>query len=62
MVIISKFGHPLKGYQGIVKDVFFKQETSTELQVQVAVQFVHLDPASPFKTQVFNYHDIVEAS
>ena len=60
MVIISKVSHPLKGYRGMVKNVLFEQETSSGLRV--AVQLTHLDPSSPFKTEVFDYDDIVEAS
>ena len=59
-VIVSKVKHPLKGYQGIIKNVLCKQETSSGLQV--AIQLAHLDPAAPFKTEVLNYDDIVEAS
>ena len=60
MVIISKVKHPLKGYRGIVKNVLCKQETSSGLRV--AVQLAHLDPAAPFKTEILDYDDIVEAS
>ena len=60
MVIISKVKHPLKGYQGIVKNVLCRQETASGLQV--AVQLSHLDPACPFKREILDYDDIVEAS
>ena len=30
-VIISKYSHPLKGYQSVVKNVLFEQETSSGL-------------------------------
>jgi len=60
MVIISKVKHPLKGYPGTVKNVLCRQETSSGLRV--AIQLARLDSASPFKTVVLDYDDIVEAS
>jgi len=60
VVIILKVLHPLKGYRGTVKSALFNQQTSSGLRV--AVQLAHLDPASPFKMEVFDYDDIIEAS
>jgi hypothetical protein len=57
-VIIMKFGNPLKGYVGIVKDVLHGQDTASGLQM--AIQLVHLDPSTPFKTTVVNYNDVVK--
>jgi hypothetical protein len=57
-VIITKFGNPLKGYVGIVKDVLRGQDTASGLKM--AIQLVHLDPSTPFKTTVVDYDDVVE--
>jgi hypothetical protein len=57
-VIITKFGSPLKGYVGIIKDVLHGQDTASGLKM--AIQLVHLDPSAPFKTTVVNYNDVVE--
>ena len=53
-----KLGSPLKGYVGIVKDVLCGQDTASGLKI--AIQLVHLDPSSPFKTTVIDYNDVVE--
>jgi hypothetical protein len=57
-VIITKFGDPLQGYVGIVKDVLHGQDTASGLKM--VIQLVHLDPSTPFKTTVVDYDDVVE--
>jgi hypothetical protein len=57
-VIITKFGNPLKGYVDIIKDVLCGQDTASGLKM--AIQLVHLDPSTPFKTTVVDYDDVVE--
>ena len=57
-VIITKLGNPLKGYEGIVKDVLRGQSTASGLKI--VIQLVHLDPSAPFKTVVLDYDDVVE--
>jgi hypothetical protein len=57
-VIITKLGSPLKGYVGIVRDVLRGQDTASGLKI--AIQLVHHDPSSPFKTTVVDYDDVVE--
>ena len=58
-ILVVKVKHPWKGYQGVIKDVLYHQETSSGLRV--VVQLSHLNPAAPFKTVVFDYDDVVEA-
>jgi hypothetical protein len=57
-VIIMKFGNPLKGYVGVIKDVLRGQDTVSGLKI--VIQLVHLNPSSPFKTTVIDYDDVVE--
>jgi hypothetical protein len=57
-VIIMKFGNHLKGYVGIVKDVLCAQDTASGLKM--AIQLVHLDSSTSFKTIVVDYDDVVE--
>ena len=57
-VIITKLGHPLKGYMGIVKDVLQGQDTASGLKI--VIQLAHINPSSPFKTIVVDYDDVVE--
>jgi hypothetical protein len=57
-VIITKLGHPYKGYAGVVKDVLHGQNTASGLKI--AIQLTHLDPSAPFKTMIVDYHDVVE--
>jgi hypothetical protein len=52
-----KFGNPLEGYVGIVKDVLCGQDTASGLKM--AIQLVHLDSSTPFKTTVVDYDDVV---
>jgi hypothetical protein len=57
-VIITKRGSPLKGYQGIVKDVLRGHDTASGLKI--VIQLVHLDPSAPFKNAVLDFDDVVE--
>jgi len=59
-VIVCKVKHPLKGYHAIVKDVLPLQDTPSGLRI--TAQFTQLNPANPFKTEVLDYDDVVEAS
>ena len=59
-VIVCKAIHPLKGYRAIVKDVQRLQNTLSGLKI--TAQFTHLNSANPFKTEVLDYDDVVEAS
>ena len=58
-VIISRVGHPLKGYRGTIKSVFCEQPSSSGLRV--GVQLSHLAVACPFKIITLDYDDVVEA-
>ena len=58
-VIITKIGHPLKGYVGVVTDVLLGQDTASGLRI--TIQLAHYDPSSPFKKIFFfDYDDVVE--
>jgi hypothetical protein len=57
-VIVTKIGSPLKGYEGVVKDVLPGQLTASGLKV--LIQLEHYDPSAPFKREVVNYEDVVE--
>ena len=57
-VIITKFGHPWKGYEAVVKSVLACQPTASGLKV--SIQLSHLDFASPFKTITVDYDYIFE--
>jgi hypothetical protein len=57
-VIVTKLGSPLKGYEGIVKDVLRGQDTASGLKI--AIQLAHFNISSPFKTTVVDYDDVVE--
>jgi hypothetical protein len=57
-VVITKYGNPLKGYVGVVKDVLRGQDTASGLKI--AIQLTRLDPSSPFRTTVVDYDDVVE--
>ena len=59
-VVVCKVKHPMKGYCAIVKDVLPLQDTLSGLRI--TAQFTHLNPAHPFKTDVLDYDDVVEAS
>jgi hypothetical protein len=59
-VIVCKVKHPRKGYHAIIKDVLPLQNTSSGLRI--SAQFTHVDPAHPFKTEILDYDDVVEAS
>ena len=50
----------MKSYRAIVKDVLPLQDTSSGLKI--TAQFTHVNPAHPFKTEVLDYDDVVEAS
>ena len=58
-VIVCKVKHPMKGYHAIIKDVLPLQDTSSSLKI--TAQFIYLDPAHPFKTEVLDYDDVVKA-
>ncbi|KAF8235247.1 hypothetical protein L208DRAFT_1258056, partial [Tricholoma matsutake] len=58
-ILVSKPGHAMKSYQGIVKTVLCKQPTKSGLHL--VVQLAHLDPSCPYKMVVLNYDDVVEA-
>jgi hypothetical protein len=57
-VVITKYGNPLKGYVGVVKDVLRGQDTASGLKI--VIQLTRLDPSSPFRTTVVDYDDVVE--
>jgi hypothetical protein len=57
-VILTKFGHPWKGYDTIVKNVLARQPTASGLRVEIKLS--HLTFASPFKTEIVDYDDILE--
>jgi hypothetical protein len=57
-VIITKLGHALKGYVGVVKDVLPGQDTASGLRI--TIQLSILNPSSPFKKLVVDYDDVVE--
>jgi ribosomal protein L24 len=59
-VIVCKVKHPMKGYRAIIKDVLPLQDTPSGLRI--SAQFTHVDPARPFKTEILDYDDVVEAS
>ena len=56
-MLFRSLGNPLKGYQGIVKDVLCGQDTASGLKV--VIQLVHFDPSAPFKTAALDYYDDV---
>jgi hypothetical protein len=58
-VLITGKGNPMKGYQGIIKDVLCGQTTKSRLRI--AVQFTHLNPAAPFKTVLVDFDEVVDA-
>jgi len=57
-VILTKYGHPWKGYDTVVKNVLARQPTVSGLKVEI--QLSHLNFASPFKTAIVDYDDIIE--
>ena len=57
-VILTKYGHPWKGYDAVVKNVLARQPTASGMKIEIGLS--HIDFASPFKTIVFDYDDIVE--
>ena len=58
-ILVLKVGHPMKGYQEIIKSVLCKQPMESGLRV--VAQLTHLDPSSPYKMVVLNYDNVVEA-
>ena len=58
-ILVLKVGHPMKGYQGIVKSVLCKQLMESGLHF--VAQLTHLDPSSPYNMVVLDYDDVVEA-
>jgi hypothetical protein len=58
-ILVSKSGHTMKGYRGIVKTVLCKQPTKSSLSV--VAQLAHLDSSCPYKTVVLDYDDVIEA-
>jgi hypothetical protein len=59
-VIVCKIKHLIKGYHAIIKDVLPLQDTPNSLRI--TTQFIHMNPAYPFKSKILDYDDIVEAS
>jgi hypothetical protein len=59
-VIVCKVKHPMKGYRAIIKDVLPLQDTPSGLRI--STQFIHMNPAHPFKSEILDYDDVVEAS
>jgi hypothetical protein len=57
-VILTKYGHPWKGRDTVVKNVLARQPTASGLKVEI--RSLHIDFASPFKTVIVDYDDIVE--
>lgn len=58
-VTIIKFGDPLKGHPGVVKNVLCGQNTASGLRIEV--QLARLNPSHPFKTVILDHDDIVES-
>ena len=58
-ILVSKVGHPMKGYQGIIKSVLCKQPTESGLHV--VAHLTHLDPSSSYKTMVLDYDNVIKA-
>jgi len=58
LVTIVKTG-PLKGYKAVVKNVLPGQTTSSKPRLEI--QFLHLDPSTPFKKVIVDYDDVVES-
>jgi integral membrane sensor domain MASE1 len=50
----------MKGYRAIIKDVLPLQDTPSGLRI--TIQFIHMNPAHLFKTEILDYDDVVEAS
>jgi len=50
---------PHKGHSAVVKNVLPGQTTSSNLRLEI--QFLHLDPSSPFKIVTVDYDDVVES-
>jgi hypothetical protein len=59
-VIVCKVKHPMKGYHAIIKDLLPLQDTPSSLRIRT--QFIHMNPAHPFKSEILDYDDVVEAS
>jgi hypothetical protein len=57
-VTIVKAG-PYKGYKAIVKNVLPGHTISGNPRLEI--QFLHLDPSSPFKIIAVDYDDVVES-
>lgn len=57
-VTIIKAG-PHKGHSAVVKNVLPGQTTSSNLRLEI--QFLHIDPSSPFKIITVDYDDVVES-
>ena len=57
-VILTKYRHPWKGYDAVVKNVLARQPTASGMKIEIGLS--HIDFTSPFKTVVFDYDDIVE--
>jgi len=58
-VMVVKSG-PHKGYGAVVKNVLPGQATFSKPRLEI--QFLHLDPSTPFKTVIVDYDDVVESS
>ncbi|KAF8809874.1 hypothetical protein BYT27DRAFT_7077528, partial [Phlegmacium glaucopus] len=58
-VMVVKSG-PHKGYQAVVKNILPGQTTFSKPRLEI--QFLHLDPSSPFKRVIVDYDDVVETS
>jgi hypothetical protein len=57
-VILTKYGHPWKGSDTIVKNVLARQPTASRLKVEIRLS--HIAFASPFNTIIVDYDDIIE--
>jgi len=57
-VMVVKPG-PHKGYKAVIKNILPGQATFDKLRLEI--QFLHLDPSSPFKTVIVDYDDVVES-
>jgi len=57
-VMVVKSG-PHKGYRAVIKNVLPGQATFSKPRLEI--QFLHLDPSSPFKTVIVDYDDVIES-
>ena len=57
-VIVTKQGHPCKGYLGTVKNVLRGQDTPTGLKIELKLD--HYNPSCPYGVLVIDHDDVVE--